>query len=160
MANKDEFEKIINELIINETVLKMKNFRQHFDTSCYDHCYNVAYDCYRITKKLNLDYKSATRAAMLHDLYLYDWRTKIDRNNIHAFTHGKIACQNAIKEFSLNQKEKDMIIKHMWPTTLVPPKSREGFILTVVDKKNAVEEGIYYLLKMLKSKKFKKIHLL
>lgn len=160
MNKEKEFETIVSELINNETVLKMKNYRQHFDVSCYTHCYNVAYNCYKITKKMKLDYKSATRAAMLHDLFLYDWRVKNDRTNLHAFTHGKIACENALKEFNLNQKEQDMIIKHMWPTTLVPPKSLEGFILTIVDKTNAINEGISYLHKIIKEKKFKRIHLL
>ena len=35
-----------------------------------------------MAKKLGLDYVSATRGAMLHDLFLYDWRTpKKDRVN-------------------------------------------------------------------------------
>ena len=53
-----------------------------------------------MAKKLRLDYVSATRGAMLHDLFLYDWRTpKKDRVNkkMHAFTHGEIALNNATK---------------------------------------------------------------
>ena len=37
--NDKEFQKIIYPLITNETVLQMKNFRQHYETSCFDHCY-------------------------------------------------------------------------------------------------------------------------
>ena len=40
----------------------MQNFRQHYDTSCYEHCENVAYYSYLICKKLNLDYISVARA--------------------------------------------------------------------------------------------------
>lgn len=58
----------------------MKNFGQHYDTSCYEHCMNVAKYTYLICKKHNLDYISATRAAMLHDLFLYDWRVKSSKS--------------------------------------------------------------------------------
>ena len=144
MKNDKEFNEIIKNIINDKQVLEMKKYRQHFNTTCFDHCYDVAYECYKISKKLNLDYVSATRGAMLHDLFLYDWRNKEGRNNIHAFTHGKIACKNALKSFELNDKEKDMIIKHMWPVTLIPPKSCEGIILTIADKYCAVKEWINY----------------
>lgn len=135
-----EFQSIIEELINNSTVQEMRKYRQHFDTSCFEHCYIAAYYCYIICKKYNLDYKSATRAAMLHDLFLYDWREKSDRKGFHAFTHGKSACENASKIFNLNDKEKDIIIKHMWPVTIELPKCKEGFILTFVDKYCALAE--------------------
>ena len=154
LIEKDkEFQDIIKPLIANETVQKMKNFRQHYETTCFDHCYTVSYYCYLICKKYNLDYKSAARAGMLHDLFLYDWRKRQpDRKGLHAFTHGKTACDNASKLFSLNKKEKDMIIKHMWPVTIEFPKSFEGFILTFVDKYCAMSETF----EILQSKLFMK----
>jgi len=137
-----EFQSIIKDLIENKTVQEMKNYRQHYETSCYDHCYMAAYYCFLICKKYHLDYHSATRAAMLHDLFLYDWRVRQpDRKGLHAFTHGKTACENACKIFVLNKKEKDIIKKHMWPVTLAFPKSIEGFILTFVDKYCALSES-------------------
>ena len=90
---------------------------------------------------------------MLHDLFLYDWRVRQpDRKGLHAFTHGKVACNNACKLFDLNEKEKDIIIKHMWPVTIEFPKSIEGFILTFVDKYCALSES----LDILKSRLFTK----
>jgi uncharacterized protein len=151
--NDEEFQSIIKELITNETVQQMKNFRQHHNTTCFDHCYTAAYYCYSICKKYNLDYTSATRAAMLHDLFLYDWRKKINRSGFHAFTHGKLACENACKLFDLNEKEKDIIIKHMWPVTIKFPSSVEGFILTFVDKYCAISETLEVFKEMLLNKK-------
>ena len=140
--NEKEFKIIINDIIQNETVQQMKNYKQHFETTCFDHCYTVAYYVFLICKKYHLDYISATRAAMLHDLFLYDWRKRENgRKGFHAFTHGKTACENACKLFELNDKEKDMIIKHMWPITIKFPKSMEGFILTFVDKQCALSES-------------------
>ena len=136
----NEFKLIVDDIVNNEKVLEMKNYKQHYDTDCFTHCYNVAYKCYKISKKMNLDYKSLTRAAMVHDLFLYDWHIKGDRKGFHAFTHGDCACKNASALFDLSDKEKDIIKKHMWPVTLIPPKSIEGFILTLVDKECATEE--------------------
>ena len=148
-----EFQSIVKELISNKTVQEMKKYRQHYNTSCFEHCYVAAYYCYSICKKYHLDYISATRAAMLHDLFLYDWRVRQpDRKGLHVFTHGKTACDNACKLFDLNEKEKDIIIKHMWPVTISFPKSMEGFILTFVDKYCAISESF----DVLKSKIFRK----
>ena len=155
MKEKDkiEFENIIKELIENNTVQQMNNYRQHCDTSCYEHCYSAASYCYIICKKLKLDYKSATRAAMLHDLFLYDWRDSNSHKKWHAFNHPRTAYENASKLFNLNEKEKDIILKHMWPTTVIPPKYIEGFVLTLVDKYCAVEESTAYFIKKIKTTK-------
>lgn len=58
----EEFNMIVYDLANHPTVQKMKLFRQHYDTSCFDHCYQVALYSYLICKKLNLDYTSASRA--------------------------------------------------------------------------------------------------
>ena len=144
--NEIEFNEIIKDIISNTTVQKMKDIPQHCNTNCFDHCKQVAFYCYKICKKLNLDYVSSARAGMLHDLFLYNWRDKtVHRKGLHAFTHGKTVCENACKEFDLNEKEKDMIIKHMWPLTLSIPKSKEGVILTFVDKFCALSESLSYI---------------
>ena len=157
LAKKDiEFQEIIKPLIENETVQQMKNFKQHYNTSCFDHCYMASFYCYTICKKHNLDYKSAARAAMLHDLFLYNWRKKQpDKNGLHAFIHPKTACENACKIFDLNEKEKSIILTHMWPVTFLHfPKSKEAFILTLVDKHCALSES-FKVYKQRLSKLFK-----
>lgn len=149
----NEFLNIIDDLLHNETVLKMKNFRQHYETSCFDHCLEASYFCYKICKKFKLDHTSAARAAMVHDLFLYNWRERQpDRKGLHAFTHGKTSYENASKIMKLNNLQKDMILKHMWPLTISIPRYRETFILTLVDKYCAVSES-YYEIKSKHSKK-------
>lgn len=162
IATDKEFREILTPIINNETVQQMKNYRQHYDTSCFDHCLQVSYYCYLICKKYNLDYKSATRSAMLHDLFLYDWRVhQPNKKGFHAFTHGKTACENACKLFDLSDKEKDMILKHMWPVTISFPKSPEGFILTFADKYSAINESFEIFKSRLFNKKaFRYIYLL
>lgn len=142
--NKREFELIISDLVNNKTVQKMKDYKQHYETTCFDHCKMVAYYSYLLCKKYNLDYISAARAGMLHDLFLYNWRFREDgRKGLHAFTHPKTAFENASKLFDLNEKEKDIILKHMWPVTFFSfPKYTESYIITLVDKYCALQESI------------------
>lgn len=143
-----EFINIISELIYNPTVQKMKIFRQHYDSSCFEHCLEVSYISYIICKKLGLDYVSAARAGLLHDLFLYDWRhsrKKLNLEGYHAFVHPKIALKNAEQLFELNDKEKDIIVKHMWPVTFFDfPKYKESFIITLVDKYSALKSSKDY----------------
>lgn len=140
--SNDEFIQMIDDLLNNDTVKQMKNFRQHYETSCFDHCLIASYYCYLYGKKFNLDYVSCARAAMLHNLFLYDWRKKQDdRKGLHAFTHPKTAYKNASKLFDLNEKEKDIILKHMWPVTIALPKYKESYLLTLVDKYCALNES-------------------
>ena len=105
-----DFVNIIEDNLANEKVQEMKKYRQHHKINCLDHCLFVSYNAYIICKKHDLDYISTARAAMVHDLFLYDWRKRQpDRKGLHAFTHGKTACENASKLFDLNDKEKDII---------------------------------------------------
>ena len=36
--SNDEFIQMIDDLLNNDTVKQMKNFRQNYETSCFDHC--------------------------------------------------------------------------------------------------------------------------
>ena len=137
-----EFMEIVGPIIEIPTVQEMKKYRQHYETSCFDHCLEASYICYKYCKKHKLDYVSMARAAMVHDLFLYDWRVRQpDRKGLHAFTHPRTSYENACKIMDLNKKEKDIILKHMWPLTLALPRYRESFLLTVVDKRCALMES-------------------
>jgi len=130
-----EFISYIQDIKNNEVVLKMKNFLQHYDTTCYDHCYKVAFLSFIICKKLNLDYKASARAGFLHDLFLYDWHIKSEEHKpLHGFRHPFIALKNANKLFDLSKKEQDIIKKHMWPLTVIPPRYIESYIVSFADK--------------------------
>ena len=154
--NDKEYMEIVKDIINNETVAEMKKYRQHYDINTFEHCLNVSYISYRICKKLKLDYKSMARGAMLHDLFLYDWRNSKKQLNLdryHAFVHPKIALENASKLYNLNDKEKDIIVKHMWPVTLALPKYKETYIITLVDKYSALQESAQYYRNRIESKK-------
>lgn len=156
-SSYEEFFTIIHDLIQDVTVQEMKSFNQHANVSCYKHCMQVAYYTYIICKKLHLDYVSATRGAMLHDLFLYDWHHYIKPDNTwkshHAFRHPKIALENATKIFHLNSIEQDVILNHMWPVTIKIPHYMETVIVTLADKYSATKETFSHLQKLLHTKR-------
>ena len=56
------------------------------------------------------------------------------------FTHPKFACRNASSMFKLNNKEKDIIISHMFPVNYRIPKYAESWLVSFVDKGVATYE--------------------
>ena len=70
---------------------------------------------------------------MLHDYFLYDWHVG-KGHKIHGFTHPKAALINAQEDFNLTKRERDIIVKHMFPLTPIPPKYKESIIVCLVDK--------------------------
>lgn len=137
-----EFDSCLSDLIDHEVVQKMKDFTQHGEISCLRHCLFVSYISFRICKLLKLDYRSAARGALLHDLFLYDWHLTRPPEGLHAFVHPTIALRNASTYFTLNDKEKDIIYNHMWPVTFRLPRYRESFIVLMADKYCAVMECV------------------
>lgn len=124
----------VDDLMNNETIQQMKKYPHHKTISTHFHSVYVAYSCHKIAKKLGIDSRELTRAAMMHDLYLYDWHTE-KHEELHAWYHPKMAVVNAEKFVEpLSEKQKDMMLSHMWPLHLAPPKSLDGFILTFCDK--------------------------
>lgn len=147
-----EFYEAVSDLLEHPVVNKMKEYPQHCGTDCYQHCLNVAYANFVICKALGLNARAAARAGMIHDLFLYDWHTyrKKTGKSFHGLTHPRHALRIAEKYFSLTPLEKDIILHHMWPITVAPPKSAEALITTFTDKGCGLfEVGDYYLDKLL-----------
>lgn len=144
LMKKEKFLEIINDILANKSILNLKLYKHHYAYTRLEHCLSVSYYTYVICKFLHLDYKSAARAALLHDLFFYDCEDKISRPKNHIKNHPKIALENANKLFNLNKKEQDIILKHMWPLTFSPPKYLESFIVTIVDKYCAFREWSMY----------------
>lgn len=132
----EEFLNIIKEFTLHPIYKKMNNFIAHGKTTVLNHMINVAYLSYQYAKKSkkNYDIKSIVRGAMLHDFYLYDWHFK-GHKRPHGFLHPKISYCNAKKYFSVNKIEKDIILKHMFPLIILPPRYKESWLVSRMDKK-------------------------
>lgn len=128
------YKECIGDLLDNERIKKLDECEQHNHTSRLQHSVNVSYYSFLICRRLGWDFRSAARAGLLHDLYFYDWRIKKAIRSGHASWHPRVALDNSRKICDINKIEEDAIIKHMWPCTLVPPKYKESYVLTFVDK--------------------------
>lgn len=139
---ESEYKSYIRDIVEHELVLSMNEFNQHGNVSCLEHSLYVSFNSYLICRKFGLDCRSAARGGLLHDFFLYDWHDEKPYKGLHGFMHPNIALQNANKYFSLNELEKDIIIKHMWPLTIRLPKYKETLVVIMVDKYCAVMEAL------------------
>lgn len=125
-------------------ILESTNFQstrehiQHGTVTVNAHCINVAKHSLMLADKLKvrINQRELIRGALLHDYFLYDWHDKdhINPLRLHGFFHPGRALQNATRDFELTEREKDIIRKHMWPMTVIPPMCREAWIVTAADK--------------------------
>ncbi len=121
---------------------RMERFIQHGNTTCLKHTIAVAYYSIMFAEFMGIRYKKRDliRGALLHDYFLYDWH--VGQKRLHGFTHPKEALMNAERDFNLSETERDIIKKHMFPLTVVPPLCREGWIVCLVDKACSLYETI------------------
>ncbi len=121
-----------------------KQYRQHGNTTVYDHSVDVAYMSLYLADLLHLkvDKASLVRGALLHDYFLYDWHDKEKWHRLHGFRHPKTALKNAGEDFNLTEREKNIIARHMFPLTLIPPRYKEAWLVCLADKLCALSETL------------------
>lgn len=140
-----EFESIASEIINSDKYQSLKS-ENHHGLSRYDHSLRVAKNTYRISKRLNLDYVSATRGALLHD-YFTDEEYRNTKGMKKYSMHPVIALNNAIREYDLNPIEENVIVSHMYPMGKTKPNCKESWLVTSVDKSVAIYECARYKFK-------------
>lgn len=115
-----------------------KQYKHHKFSTTYQHSIHVANISLELVRKYNIkniSKKELIRGALLHDYYLYNWHNVDEKwHKPHAYKHPKIAENNAIRDFNITKKEKDIILKHMWPLTIKLPKYKESWIVMIADK--------------------------
>ena len=134
-------------------ILRSKNFNrtkeyiQHGNVTVNSHVMNVARYSIILSECLHISCsrRELIRGALLHDYFLYDWHIPDTENphKLHGFYHPGVALRNAAKEYPLTERERDIIGKHMWPLTMVPPLCREAWIVTAADKWCSILETLH-----------------
>lgn len=141
----EQYLQIVNPILNHEEFLKRKNYRHHKNKTVYEHSMQVSLLAYRMSKYLpKVDEKSVAIAGMLHDFYDKPWMDISIKKPFfqkHGFVHAKEARENAYKYFPelMNKKIENMILRHMFPLNIVPPKYIESWIITIADKIVSVE---------------------
>lgn len=158
--NSDGFLETVGDIYFSEEVQSLAQFEQHLEIDRLQHITGVAYLAYKICKDNGLNYRDAARAAVMHDLVYYDWRDGETGgwHRLHGYKHPKLACLNATELCgTIPDSQKDIIMRHMWPLTVLLPNSKEGWVVTFSDKYCATREVLYSTNKKYKEKFLKDI---
>lgn len=110
------FMNILKQVEAETRILQSKEHIQHGTTTVYEHCVQVAYESYLFAKEhqLQVEMEQLIRGAL----------------------------RNASMDVELTPIEHDIIKKHMFPLTLVPPKYLESWIVCWIDKKCSTRETL------------------
>lgn len=122
----------------------LRAYIQHGEVTRYEHCLSVACIALRLADRLGLKAaeRSMVRGALLHDFFMYDWHDRSARERFHGFTHAALALRTAQEAFDLDEIERDVIARHMFPLNIRPPRTREAALVSMADKLSAVLETI------------------
>ena len=76
MEMKDqEYLDCVRDILDHPVFQSMDEYIQHGNTTCKEHCMRVSYMSYRLCRRMGGNWRSAARAGLLHDLFLYGWHT-------------------------------------------------------------------------------------
>lgn len=140
-ADDADFFDLMRDLYFSDEVQGLKKYPQHSSINRLDHITSVTYVSYVLAKKRRLDVRATVRGAILHDLFYYDWHDPARWHRPHGYKHPRFALTNAKKlNTEITPKEENIILRHMWPLTVTPPKYREGWIVSLADKYCATQE--------------------
>lgn len=135
------------DILQSENFKSTRRYIQHGNMTVNDHVLSVARCSLDLSDRLHIrcSKREMVRGALLHDYFLYDWHEPDPENphKLHGFYHPGRALKNASREYKLTDRERDIIKKHMWPLTVVPPMCREAWIVTMADKWCSAMETLY-----------------
>lgn len=124
-----------------------RRFIQHGDVSVYAHVHAVALASLGFADALarigiRVDREALVRGALLHDYFLYDWHDPKNGHPWHGVSHPYTALENALQDFDLTPRERNIIKHHMFPLVPFPPTCREAWIVCLSDKAVALRETV------------------
>lgn len=124
-----------------------REFIQHGDVTVYTHVTSVARQVCPLPSAWVVSASRSTMlrccaGALLHDYFLYDWHDPDPSHRLHGFRHPFFALARAEEDFELTPRERNIIVRHMFPLVPVPPTCREAWIVCLADKWCALRETV------------------
>ena len=140
----DKYLEYTGDLLSDDLVKGMEKYHHHKEVTTHFHSVYVSYTVLKMAEKMKLENaREITRAALLHDFYLYEWYTE-KHEEYHIYYHPKMSVKNIENHFgSLSPVQKNMILSHMFPMGIELPKSKGAWLLTLADKRCASEDYLH-----------------
>ena len=135
-----EFLSYIEIILNNKEYQRRRTYMHHEGLSVYEHSLLVAYKSYKFAKKhKSFNIKDITIGAVLHDFYYNPWQNAPKSKKFkdsHGFVHAREALENSKKHFPelINPLVEEIILRHMFPLNIKPPKHKEAWVVTYMDK--------------------------
>lgn len=145
LLDDEDYLTIVSPILYSKEFKKRKNWKHHENVSLYEHLLIVSFLSYKICKKRKWNYKDAAIGGLLHDFYPKSWQNNILEKKPffkqHGFVHAREAMYNSYKYYPnlMNKRIANIIERHMFPLNIIPPKYKEGWIVTYVDKKVSMD---------------------
>ena len=130
-----EFTYQVGDLLRTPEVQSLQSYSHHHRVSRYEHAMLVAQLAFRFARTFGLDGRAVARCGLLHDLYEGEKSCPAGPFFFlrHAWHHPKKAAKNAQTLTYLTGKEQNIIESHMWPMCKALPRSREAWLVNLVD---------------------------
>lgn len=162
LDKNSDYYKIIKGIIEAPEFIKRKNYRHHGEISVYEHSISVSMVSYLVAQKINIQFGKqifnevdVAVGGILHDFYYNDYtkdKTKKPFFKQHGFVHAREALENSKIHFPeyLNKRIENIIVRHMFPLNIIPPKYKEAWLITMVDKYVSMEVFPYLCKKLVR----------
>lgn len=129
----EEYIAIVRDILDNLEFNKIDTI-EHHGISRLEHSMKVSYYSYKISKIFKLNSIDVARGGLLHDFFLCDNGRSNKEMLKDTFTHPKRALKKANETFELNEKEKNIIVSHMFPFYTSVPLYSESWLVNLTDK--------------------------
>ncbi len=124
-----DFFRCVSPLTADSRVCRLRAISHHRWTNRYEHVLLVSYLSFALARRWHWDARAAARAGLLHDLFYQ----QADSSLSLCLHHPEMAAENAEKVTHLTQRERNIILSHMWPAGRYLPRSREAWLVNLVD---------------------------
>lgn len=142
---KQDYKIVVNKILNSYQFKKRKKYLHHGKITVYDHSLKVSKKAYAIARKLRMKHCNCIAiGGLLHDFYDRPWQTNKEKKPFfkqHGFVHASEALKNSEKYFPdlMNDRIKNIILRHMFPLNITPPKYKEAWLVSAVDKIVSIE---------------------
>ena len=144
IEQKAKLETLYQSFLNDPRIQRMKEVPMHRGSNTYEHCFKVAKKAIRkaLRSRKDVDFEVIMLGAILHDYYLYDWRSDKSKRKGHASKHPAIAAENAFNDFNISKEIRKVIESHMWPVKFKEfPNTKEARIVSLADKSVTIGEA-------------------